>query len=196
MEALRDSDTPPQDPEAELVPELRNKRLGLSDTVYAQIRRYKDSAGRGQRIGLDETVGIARLVGRRSDAEAVFRLAGRKLARAAYDELPHLRRRIIRSLPGLLTRPLAIKSVRKASARYFEGNAQGTGAFVHLTIPQSVTLTEWRAGGCTYYEAALAELLTLLGVGGSMAEHVRCVGRGDTVCEWRADLRIGSKSAS
>ena len=35
--------------DAELVPELRNKRLGLSDTVYAQIQRYNEAARRHQR---------------------------------------------------------------------------------------------------------------------------------------------------
>ena len=36
LEAVRNVDTPDDDPDTELVAELRNKRLGLSDTVYAQ----------------------------------------------------------------------------------------------------------------------------------------------------------------
>ena len=40
LEAVRDIDSPDGDAEAEFVQELRNKRLGLSETVYQQIRRY------------------------------------------------------------------------------------------------------------------------------------------------------------
>ncbi|MGH7648616.1 MAG: hypothetical protein ACREND_10890, partial [Gemmatimonadaceae bacterium] len=70
-------DSPDDDFDAELVPELRNKRLGLSETVYAQIQRFTDAAKKHQRTEYEETVGIAKLLGRRPDAEAVFRAAGR-----------------------------------------------------------------------------------------------------------------------
>ena len=39
LEAVRDVDTPEGVLETEFVDELRNKRLGLSDTVYSQIQR-------------------------------------------------------------------------------------------------------------------------------------------------------------
>ena len=83
LEAVRNVDTPDDDPDTELVAELRNKRLGLSDTVYAQIRRYSDAVKRSQRTVRDEAVALARLIGRRPDAEAVFRAAGRYLANEA-----------------------------------------------------------------------------------------------------------------
>ncbi len=84
LEAVRDVDTPEDQMEAEFVDELRNKRFGLSDTVYAQIKRYTDAVRRGQRTAQDESVALAKLIGRRPDAEAVFRQAGRYLARQAY----------------------------------------------------------------------------------------------------------------
>lgn len=80
LEAVRNVDSPVEDFEAELVGDLRNKRLGLSDTVYMQIRRFTDAAKRNQRTSQDEAIAIARLLGRRIDAEAVFRAAGRHLA--------------------------------------------------------------------------------------------------------------------
>ena len=46
--AVRGLDTPSGDTETEFVSELRNKRLGLSETVYAQIQRYTDAAKRQQ----------------------------------------------------------------------------------------------------------------------------------------------------
>jgi hypothetical protein len=43
LEAVRHVDSPEEDFEAELVSDLRNKRLGLSDTVYNQIRRFNEA---------------------------------------------------------------------------------------------------------------------------------------------------------
>ncbi len=85
LEAVRTVDAPLDDQDAEYVPELRNKRLGLSEPIYAQIRRYTLAARRSQRTPHDEAVAIARLIGRRSDAAAVFASAGRILARQSYE---------------------------------------------------------------------------------------------------------------
>ncbi|HEX7939239.1 MAG TPA: hypothetical protein VF483_09630, partial [Gemmatimonadaceae bacterium] len=80
LEAVRDVDTP-GDLDQEFVDELRNKRLGLSDTVYLQIKRYTDAVKKRQRTPQDDSIGLARLIGRRPDAESVFRAAGQFLAR-------------------------------------------------------------------------------------------------------------------
>ena len=105
LEAVRAVDTPSGEHEAEFVHELRNKRLGLSDTVFAQIKRYSDAVRRKQRPPFDEAVALATLVGRRPDAEAVFREGGRILARQAYRTISPVTRRLMLSLPSLLSRP-------------------------------------------------------------------------------------------
>src|ERR671939_867573 len=100
LEAVRTVDTP-STPEgeydAEFVAELRNKRLGLSDTVYSQIRRYTEAVKRRQRPQHEEAVALARLIGRPPDAGAVFRAAGRYLAQEAYETLSPTKRSIIRA---------------------------------------------------------------------------------------------------
>jgi predicted hydrocarbon binding protein len=49
--------------------------------------------------------------------------------------------------------------------------------------------------GCTYYEAAVRELLErLIGSIGAV-EHVRCAARGEGTCEWRADWRAIDRNA-
>jgi hypothetical protein len=73
LEAVRSVDMPVGELEAEFVDELRTKRLGLSDTVLAQIRRYNEAVRRGHRLPFEEAAGIAKLIGRRPDAEAVSR---------------------------------------------------------------------------------------------------------------------------
>ncbi|HWP70682.1 MAG TPA: hypothetical protein VNM36_06270, partial [Gemmatimonadaceae bacterium] len=56
LEAVRHVDAPDEDV-AELVSDLRNKRLGLSETVYNQIKRFTDAVKRRQRTSHDEAVG-------------------------------------------------------------------------------------------------------------------------------------------
>ena len=84
LEAVRNVDTPSDQTDAEYVDELRNKRLGLSDTVYAQIKRHTEAARRHHRISQDEAIALARLIGRRPDAETIFRAAGKYMAHQSY----------------------------------------------------------------------------------------------------------------
>ena len=190
LEAVRNVDTPQGDLEAEFVAELRNKRLGLSDTVHAQIKRYGEAVRRQQRPMQDGAVALAKLIGRRPDAEAVFRSAGRHLAKEAYLTLSATARRTILILPSLLARPLALRHARRIAARYFDGTIRRVGNYLMLEVPESVTIdTAPRADGCTYYEAGLRELLRLLVGGGATVEHVRCASRGEGQCEWRAEWR-------
>ena len=191
LEAVRDVDRPTEIHEAEFVPELRTKRLGLSDTVYAQIRRYSDAVKKSQRTGLDEAVALARLIGRRPDAEAVFRAAGRWLAKEAYVTISPVTRRMIRLMPAILSRPMALRQMRRIAERYLNGSVTRVGGFVLLEVPRSVTIdTAPRAAGCAYYEAGLRELLRLLVGGAGAVEHVRCASRGEGTCEWRAEWRV------
>jgi predicted hydrocarbon binding protein len=190
LEAVRNVDTPVDDLDAELVPELRNKRLGLSDTVYAQIRRYTDAVKRNQRTAQDEAVALARLIGRRSDAEAVFRAAGRFLAGEAYQTISPIARRMMLTLPAMLARPIALRHARRIASRYFNGTVSRVGASVVLEVRESVTLdTAPKSVGCSYYEAGLHELLKLLVNGGGSVEHVRCAARSEGACSWRAEWR-------
>lgn len=197
LEAVRNVDTPTDDLDAEYVDELRNKRLGLSDTVYAQIRRHTEAAKRRQRVAQEESVALAKLIGRRPDAEAVFRAAGRYLARESYRTISPVTRQLMRVLPSIFARPLALARARKIAIRYLNGSVRRVGSFVHLEVPRSVTIgTAPGSVGCAYYEAALRELLKLLTGGVGAVEHVRCAARGEGTCEWRADWRSFDRSVA
>src|SRR6478672_10214506 len=124
LEAVRDVDTPEGVLEAEFVDELRNKRFGLSDTVYTQIQRYTESVRRNQRTAQDETIALARLIGRRPDAEAVLRAAGRFLAKEAYMTLSPVTRGLLRFLPSFMSRPMAFRRVKKLSQRYLNASVR------------------------------------------------------------------------
>jgi hypothetical protein len=203
LEAVRAVDRPDDDADAEFVAELRNKRLGLSDTVYAQIRRYDDASRRRQRQAATEVAGLARLIGRRPDAEAVFRAAGRYLGERAYAALPGTTRRVVGSLPAFFARPLALRELRRLARRYFGGTVRRDGRAVVLEVPAPLTGDAAPGGaGCAYYEAGFAELLRRLAApeagdgaaaaGGPVVEHAhRAPARrgGGHVCAWRAEWR-------
>src|SRR5690349_9561736 len=65
LEALRNLDTPVEDGLEILARDIVSRRLGLSDTVAAQIERYRQAAGREAAVTDDELVSVLRLVGRR-----------------------------------------------------------------------------------------------------------------------------------
>ena len=191
LEAVRSVDIPEgEDIDVEYVQEHRNKRLGLSDTVIAQIRRYKDAMKRHQPIAIQEASGIARLIGRRPDAESIFTRAGTIVANRIYQLISATRRQIIHLLPGFLARPLAFRQVKKAGEKYLGASVRRVGASIVVGVKESVTFESAPKGiGCLYYESALREMLKLLVNGGGMIDHVHCRERGEDICEWRAEWR-------
>ena len=196
LEAVRNVDTPNDQFDAEYVDELRNKRLGLSDTIYAQIKRHNEAVRRGHRISSDEAIALAKLIGRRADAEAVFRAAGAYMARQSYRTISPVTRKLLRLMPSAMARPIAYRRARKIAARYLGGNVRRVGSFLLLEVPRSITLgTAPGAIGCTYYESTLKQLLKLLVGSIGAVEHVRCSGRGEGSCEWRADWRSIDRTA-
>lgn len=190
LEAVRALDLPAADLDTEMVHELRNKRFGLSDTVYMQIKRYGDAVKRQQPVPFDEVVALARLVGRRPDADIVFLEAGRRVARAALSTLSSTTRRASRSLPGAVGRPLALRQLRALSLRFLAGTLERQGSTLMLSVAAPVCADAApNGGGCGFYEAALRELLLdLTGVDHAM-QPVACRARGDAICQWRTDWR-------
>jgi predicted hydrocarbon binding protein len=195
LEAVRSVDLPTGELDTEFVHELRNKRLGLSDTVFAQIKRYTEAVKRNQRPSADEAVALGKLIGRRPDAEAVFREAGRLLARQAYRTISPVTRALLLRVPAILARPIALRHARRLGKRYLAGDVRRVGSTILLEVHHSVTLDAApRMAGCAYYESALRELMQLLVGGVGAVEQVRCASRGEGTCEWRAEWRpIGSR---
>jgi len=191
LEAVRSVDIPEgEDVDVEYVQEHRNKRLGLSDTVIAQIRRYKDALKRNQPIAIHEASGISRLIGRRPDAESIFTRAGSIVANRIYQMISTTRRQIIHLLPGFLARPLAFRQVKRAGEKYLGASVRRVGPSIVVGVKESVTFETAPKGiGCLYYESSLRELLKLLVNGGGMIDHVHCRERGEDICEWRAEWR-------
>lgn len=192
LEAVRAIDTPATELDAELVHELRNKRFGLSDTVLQQIRRYNEAVKRQQQVPFEEVLALARLIGRRPDADLTFREAGRRVARSAIATIGATQRTAGRTMPALIGRPIALRVLRRIFRRFMDGEVVRNGSALMLEVGAPVTADAApRAAGCGLYEAAFREALQVLaGVDGAV-DHVMCRARGDARCQWRADWRRG-----
>lgn len=172
LQAVRAADWPVGASEAEYVPEFLNKRLGTTDTVYAQIRRYTEAVKRKQRVSASEVVALCHLIGRRPDAEIVFREAGITTSREAYSEIGGMVRVLLHSLPRLVARPIARRRAKKILRKYFNARLERYGADYRMKLPEErvVTATIHRKTASatmgdtasSYYEAGLVELLSLL----------------------------------
>jgi len=192
LEAVREVDQPESGQETEYVAEFRNKRLGLSDTVYAQIRRYTEAVKRAQQIRRDEVAAIARLLGRRADAEDVFVEAGRQLSRASFSTLSAFARGFMVSMPGLFVRPMALRRLRRLANRHLGGDVHRAGGFVFLSVPQPVAAeNEGNDVGAVFYEAALREYVALM-VGATGPVEMTRSGLHGGNYEWRVEWRAAS----
>ncbi|WP_396216645.1 hypothetical protein [Gemmatimonas sp.] len=190
LEAVKAIDTPAAELDTDFVHELRNKRLGLSETVLQQIRRYNDAIRARQRIGYDEILALARLIGRRPDADLAFREAGRRWAQAFVDTVSGPCRRAARSLPALIARPMALGALRTIARRYMNGTLVRQGSTLLLEVESPVSADAAPKGaGCGLYEAAFRESLQLLVDADGAVDHVMCRTRGDARCQWRAEWR-------
>ena len=159
LEAVRVVDTPEGNVEAEYIEELRTKRLGLSDTVYAQIKRYSDAVRRNERTVRDEATALARLIGRRSDAHRVFESAGSLLAREAVETVSPMTRTAIHRLPGMIARPMALTSVRRLAKRYLDARLERVGSTVILSVHDPVTIEGSAIAGFAFYASAFSTML-------------------------------------
>ena len=187
LEAIRSVDTPEGD-DIEYVQELRNKRLGLSDTVHAQIRRYADALKRGRPIATHEATSLATLIGRRPDAEDIFKSAGRGVAARIYDRIPRATRQMTHVLPAFLARPIAYRRLRSSLSKYLDANLRKSEGKLVLEVAKSATAADAPgSAGCAYYGAALEELLRLILPGAYIVEHTRCLKKEGRCCEWRTD---------
>lgn len=195
LEAMRHLDSPRDEEAAEYVDELLKKRLGLSDTVAAQIARYRLAVQRDQSVSGEELEQILRLVGRRTDATLVFADSGRRAARRAMARLALPTRWAARSLPRFLRRLVGYRAARRCASEVFAASfsREGRSVMVSVASPASIRATPDGAA-CAFYAAAFAELLReLVDFDGGML-HPTCRARGDARCEWRTTGASGRTS--
>ena len=184
---MRHLDSPRDEEAAEYVDEHLMKRLGLSNTVAAQIARYEVVARRDQGVATAELEQILRLASRRSDASLVFADGGRRAARHAVRRLAFPTRWAARHLPDFARRAVGFRAARRCAGEVFGATLvrRGLGAVAAIQDPVAVQATPDGAA-CAFFAAGIAELLRqLMDFDGGML-HPACRARGDVRCEWRS----------
>jgi predicted hydrocarbon binding protein len=186
LEAMRNLDAP-GDNEAEIVDELLKKRLGLSDTVAAQITRYRDVVGKDGAVPGVELEQILRLAGRRTDAALVFAEAGRRAARRALGRVSTFTHWGARHLPGTLRHAIGFRGVRSVADDVFDAALARDGHGVTARVSHALAAQATPDGtACAFYASAFAELLRQLFEYEGTLTHSRCRSRGDPCCEWQS----------
>jgi predicted hydrocarbon binding protein len=187
LEAVRSHDHPQEVLEDENLAHSLPRRLGLSDVVLTQIRRYEGEVQAGRRVPLSELMDLLRLVLRRPDAAEVLMDAGRDVARRRFEKVSKTSIRLHRVLPLALALPGVRRAVRKL-LRSMAGNARIT-ARNPLVISMGNSPTGRLDGtACVLYTGAIEELARLYVGKERRVVHSRCSARGDALCEWSMEL--------
>ena len=161
------------------------RKLGASATVSAQIKRYRDLVRTGGRVQASEVAQLFRLVSRRPDASLVFSDAGRVAAREALRRTPR-RVRLLRGItPAGGRHRLGMFAANRVAERVF-GVVLSADAELGLVAAGDTpaAVTDPGGSGCSFFGAALAEVLrSHIGFQGAVL-HGTCRARGDDACSW------------
>ena len=180
LEVIRFQDAPTEVLESEDPSHTMPRRLGLSDVIDRQIRRYREEADHRGRISDDEFRDLSRLVIRRPDSEEVFYHAGSILA--GDDRPPGWRSGLPSSLGFSLTR----RRVRKRLAKLF-GRRVGGFAVGPFTLEARTHLfIECDPGGdaCHFLTGFCQAVLQRYRGRRTRVVHSLCESRQDALCRW------------
>jgi hypothetical protein len=186
LDSLRATDTPDEVLEDESFRVSLPRRLGLSEVVDAQMRRYEELHGRGGALSPDEYGNLLRLIGRRPDADAVFGVAGTRLAEERFPLPGRLQQARRRAAPGRLARRRLVRSMMGVAA------ALSPGARV---VPRPAECAIDVVGGplpdasedgvaCGLVTAALDICARRTTHADARVDHSMCEARGDDRCRW------------
>jgi hypothetical protein len=180
LSALRDQDLPGEVLDDENLTLTLPRRLGLSDAVDAQIRRYREDVRRRRRITDRELKDLVRLVIRRPDSYEVFLRVGADL---------HGGRRgagVRRLLPTGLSLALARRRIRQRVRTLFGRIlVKATGNPVTLEAVDDL-LIRFDPGGdaCAMITGLVRVELELSGVDPESFVHLECRANGGGRCRW------------
>lgn len=191
LEALRSSDTPRETLEEEDVRQSLPRRLGLSQAVEEQIRRYRDMADRKIHLPAREVADLMVLVTRRPDAGRVFFRAGRWVAEQHLESRSFRTRLAGGPLPRALRVRLALRVVRSLAALLSPtGSARTEVDPPTLSVDACFpALASGTSSACRLVEGAFAETLRAHGEEGGdnpgvHLAHASCQARGEERCVW------------
>jgi hypothetical protein len=180
LEVLRHQDRPSEVLESEDPSVTLPRRLGLSEVVDQQIRRYREEARRGGRGSDDEGKDLVRLFIRRPDAEELFFRVGRHLA-GEKD-----RSRWQKALPNPVSYALARRAVSKRLRRLFGRRVGGFSAGLFTLEGRALVFIQCDQGGdaCNILSGFCQAMLDRHVGAGARVVHSLCESRRDPLCRW------------
>ncbi len=180
LETLRAQDLPPEVLDDEDLTLTLPRRLGLSDVIEAQIRRYRQDARRSRRIPEAEAIDLMRLVVRRPDSDEVFKLVGERFTVAS--EAARWRK----VYPRRFAMRLARKRVERRLRALFGGPVVvSAGAPFSLTAVGDLLLNADPGGDACAMVTGLGQaILRAYGCAAVEVTHPECRGRGGDRCFW------------
>ena len=189
LESVRAHDHPGELLEEEDVTVSLPRRLGLSDVVDTQIRRYESTQRAGRTVSLNEVFALIRLVLRRPDAELILRETGRRIADLRYHRIGATMARLHQRLP----RSLALLGTFRRVRRAFRDLQAGDNVAIQR-LPLAVRVRGSNTArldstgiACCLYTATLEHYIRLSTGRQWVVSHVNCETRGAAECEWRAE---------
>jgi hypothetical protein len=183
LEVIRVRDLPSEILGSEDPSQTMPRRLGLTEAVELQIRRYREEARKRRRISDDEVKDLFGLVLRRPDSEEVFFQAGQLLAGK---DSPV--RGFKRLLPTRLRYSLARRHIRRRFRSLF-GRTLGGFAHGRFTLEaRAHFFLEMDPGGdaCALYSGFAETILSRYLPCPVQLSHPRCEARKDDLCRWVA----------
>ena len=186
LESVRSHDRPEEVLEDENLTASLPRRLGLSDVIHSQIRRYEEARRKGRPVPARELEDLIKLVIRRPDAEEVLDESGRGVVYRYLEGFGDRRARVARLMPRPLARRAFLRRAGMLTRRIAAGaEPHVAGGPLRITLARSIT-AEVDPGGvaCSLYASAFRALGERYLKTELRVEHTRCEARGDEVCEW------------
>ena len=180
LEVIRHQDLPREVLESEDPSVTMPRRLGLSEVIDRQIRRYREEVKRRERITDDEFRDLVRLVIRRPDSEEVFFHVGAQLA--GDDRPPGW----WRGLPRALGYGLARRRTRRQLIRLFGRRVGGFASGPFTLEARSHLFIDGDLGGdaCNFLTGFCTTVLQRYCGRRARVAHSLCEARRDPLCRW------------
>jgi len=181
LEVIRARDLPTEILGSEDPAQTMPRRLGLSEAVELQIRRYRQEARKKRRISDEEARDLFSLVIRRPDSKEVFLRAGEMLAGK---DTP------VRGWKAFMPQRVRYALARRQAQRRFRALfGRSPGGFAHGRFNmegRSHVLLELDPGGdaCALLTGFIRVILERYVRSPVTVTHPRCQARGDDLCRW------------
>ena len=185
LESLRELDTPAEVIEDEAFNTSLPRRLGLSDVIDGQMRRYADMRKRRRQLDASEFLDLMRLIARRPDARMVFEAAGDRLGSEYASRTPRAAGLARRLAPATFRRRSLLRHLRRVAASLSPGSAiLSDRAEPSISVARCLpAVADGTGSACGIITAAFAACAQGLGES-TPVRHPFCESRGDESCRW------------